>query len=53
MYELLTTNDLAKNLNVSRQTIERWRKEGLPYRKIGKLVRFDADEVNKWIDAKK
>lgn len=53
MKELLTTNDIAKSLNVSRQTIERWRKEGLPYKKIGTLVRFDADEVNKWVDAKK
>ena len=48
--EFMTTKDLQAALKVSRQAIYKWRQEGLPYRTIGTSVRFDPDEVSKWID---
>ena len=45
----LTKVDLIKLLRISRATIDRWRKEGMPSIKIGKGIRFDKDEVMNWI----
>lgn len=50
MSELLTIKEMAKRLKVSRQTIYEWRKKGMPYKTIGAVVRFNADEVNEWIE---
>lgn len=47
--EYITLNELAKSLKISRATIDRWRKEGMPYYKIGNGVRFIEAEVNEWI----
>lgn len=38
--EYITLLELAKSLKISRATIDRWRKEGMPYYKIGNGVRF-------------
>jgi excisionase family DNA binding protein len=46
---LLTLRQLSDRLQLSRTTIDRWRKEGLPCEKIGKGLRFDEKEVAKWI----
>lgn len=53
MNELMTTDELCEKLKVSRPTIERYRKKGMPYKKVGRLVRFDAKEVMEWINAQK
>lgn len=50
---LLTTEDLMLKYKVSRSTIDRWRKEGMPFSKIGRGVRFNEDEVQKWIENNK
>lgn len=47
--EYITLNELAKSLRISRATIDRWRKEGMPYYKIGNGVRFIETEVLEWI----
>lgn len=47
--EYITLMDLAKKLKISRATIDRWRKEGMPYYKIGNGVRFIEAEVYEWI----
>lgn len=47
--ELLTKEELCKLLKISRPTLDRWRKQGLPYIKTGRLVRFDRNEVMEWI----
>jgi len=48
-----TTKELCERLRVTRQTIGEWRKLGMPFEKFGKLVRFDYDEVKKWLLEKK
>ena len=46
----VTINELMAILKVkSRSTINNWRKEGMPYEKFGKLVRFDETEVMEWL----
>lgn len=50
--EFLTINDLSKFFQVSLATIYRWREDGLPYVKIGRLARYNIQDVQKWIDEK-
>lgn len=47
---MITKKELAEHYNVSIATIDRLMKEGLPYTKIGKNVRFDLEKVKKWLD---
>ena len=46
----LTSKDLEKKYQISRSTVDNWKKEGLPYIKIGRSVRFVEKEVEKWIN---
>lgn len=48
--EILTIDELAEYLKVSRVTINRLRDRGLPWFKVGKNVRFKKNEVLKWLD---
>ena len=50
---LLTTEELMAKYKLSRATIDRWRKEGMPFSKIGRAVRFDEDKVQEWIKSNK
>lgn len=51
--EFLTVEELSKMLKISRSTIDRWRKEGLPHIKIGNSIRFDKAEVLQWLNSNK
>lgn len=45
----LSVDEVADEMDVSPRTVRRWMKEkGLPYIKIGRVVRFDAGAVNDW-----
>jgi len=47
---ILTVSELAEHLNVHRITIYRLLKNGdLPGFKIGRVWRFDLDEISKWM----
>lgn len=48
--ELLTKDDVGKWLKISRPTIDRWRKQGMPFIKTGKLVRFEKEKVMAWLE---
>lgn len=52
MKEWIDTNSLAKELNVTRQTIFNWREEGLPYHRLYHMIRFDLNEVLEWLELK-
>ena len=45
----LRSKDLEQKYQVSRATVDNWKKAGMPYLKIGRSVRFDEKEVEKWI----
>jgi excisionase family DNA binding protein len=48
---LITVKELAKQLGVAEITIHRWKKDkGLPFKKIGHSIRFEADEVFEWME---
>ncbi len=48
--ELLTEQQLAGRWHTTPRHIRRLRVEsGLPYIKLGRLVRFDADDVALWL----
>jgi excisionase family DNA binding protein len=48
-----TVTEIADELHVHRITIYRLLKDGkLPGFKIGRVWRFDSDEVRKWLSAK-
>lgn len=51
--EYITLMELAQSLKISRATIDRWRKEGMPFYKIGNGVRFIETEVAEWIEQHK
>ena len=46
--------ELAKRLNVSKTTLQNWRnnEEGPMYIKIGQVILYPADEVERWIREK-
>lgn len=47
----LTKKDVALRLGVTVPTVERWmraKRNPIPYRKLGKLVRFHAHEIDDW-----
>lgn len=49
--QLLTIPELVERLGTSTRHIRRLIDERrIPYLKVGKLIRFDADEINRWLD---
>ena len=51
--KLLTIKQLCDQLQVSRSTIDRWRKEeGLPFVKIEGSIRIEEEAFNEWYKAK-
>ena len=40
--------DIAKNYQVTTRTVYNWMKAGMPYRKIGSVLRFDLTDVDRW-----
>jgi phage terminase Nu1 subunit (DNA packaging protein) len=47
--DLINTIDLMELYNIKRITIERWRREGLPFAKLNNKIFFKYSEVTKWI----
>jgi len=53
MDKLLTQKELAEYLQVTEVTLWKWRKKGMPYVKAGKSVRYDKDQVMRWLEENK
>ena len=46
----LSVEDISNHLGVSKETIYRWlEREAIPAHRIGKLWKFKASEVDKWV----
>ena len=52
MGNFVTISDLCDLLKVTRQTLNNWRKKGMPCEKFGKIVRFDKDKVYEWLKSR-
>ena len=51
--KLMTIQELSAVINVKVKTIYDWTyKKQIPYIKLGRLVRFDQDEIEKWMKEK-
>jgi len=54
MEQLLTAKELAAWLNVPGQTVYLWvSQRKIPHLKIGKCVRFDREEIRRWLGARR
>lgn len=47
---LWTTNDVARYARCSVRHVATLRKQGLPFRKLGHLVRFNPEAVKRWLE---
>ena len=51
MTKLFSPQELSEVLNISTETVYAWTSQKrIPYIKMGRLVRFNMDEVNKWLE---
>jgi excisionase family DNA binding protein len=50
MPEILTTEELCERLGVHRNTVGRWREEGLPAMARGRGYVYRWDDVAAWLD---
>ena len=51
---LLNVADVARLLSVSSRTIQLWAKQGvLPCFRLGAVVRFDPDDIRRFVEEKK
>ena len=54
MTKLLSPQELSDVLSISIETVYAWTSQKrIPYIKMGRLVRFNMDEVNKWLERQK
>lgn len=49
---LIDGKEIEKILGISRTTLYKLRKKGLPHKKVGSQIRYDHDEVLEWINKK-
>jgi len=51
MTKLLSPQELSDVLSISIETVYAWTSQKrIPFIKMGRLVRFNVDEVNKWLE---
>lgn len=54
MQQLITASQLATVLACSKQTVyQRAADNEIPHVKIGGLVRFDAEEIERWLESQR
>ena len=46
----LNTDEACEFLGISRPTLYRLKKQGLPYFKLGGSLKFDKEDLVKWIE---
>lgn len=52
--KLLNISQLSEILNIKKKTIYDWtHKDMIPYCKVGRLVRFDLNDIDRWLKSKK
>ena len=51
---LLTVDDVAAQLQIKKKTLYQWSYKGLiPFVKVGRLLRFRASEIERWLQTQK
>jgi excisionase family DNA binding protein len=52
MGRIMTTKQLSEKYQVHPGTVYNWRKKGMPVIKQGGVVRFDEEQVDRWLNGK-
>jgi phage terminase Nu1 subunit (DNA packaging protein) len=50
MKKLLGNKEMQEIFGVTRYTLLNWRKKGMPSVKVGGLIKYDLDAVEKWVE---
>lgn len=50
---MMTVQELAAYMKVSSRTVRRWLVDGLPFVRVGQIVRIDLDKAVGWIEGQK
>lgn len=46
----LSVDEIAEHLGIKKDTVYKWtRKRNMPFHKVGKLLKFQIKEVDKWV----
>jgi len=45
----LNKQQACRYLCISNNTLDSWIKKGLPHNRVGKTIRFDKAEINRWL----
>ncbi len=46
----LSVEEIAQHLGIKKETVYKWvRKRNMPSHKVGRLIKFQAKEVDQWI----
>ncbi|MBI2026399.1 MAG: helix-turn-helix domain-containing protein [Deltaproteobacteria bacterium] len=54
MKKYMTIDELSQYLSIKKPTLyAKIRTKGIPYYKIGRLIRFDQKEIDTWVQEKK
>lgn len=53
MADWVTEQELCEWLKINRVTAYRWRKAGMPYMGKSKSIRYNKEEVEKWLKNQK
>ena len=52
--QLLDITQLCEKIRVKKKTIYDWTHKGsIPYIKLGRLLRFDPDDIDRWLKKRK
>jgi len=50
---MLTREEIAHEFNVHVNTIDKWRKLGMPVIQVGRYIRFEVEDVKAWLKGEK
>jgi len=51
--KLMTTKELCEWLRIGKATASRWRYQGMPYTGRERSLRYDREEVQRWLEEQK
>ena len=49
---MISKKEVAEKMQVTTRTVENWLKQGLPYYMVGRVMRFEFEEVLAWFKNK-
>ncbi len=52
-FNYLTIEEVAEMLKVARSTVYKFKEMGLPFIKLGKVIRFELNDVVSWVEQQK